>query len=71
MMGHTYTIEIRHGWSAYDHLAPIITRYSHDYLASARRALEQGRRAQGDCERRSRRVRVDILRSDGHRFEWE
>lgn len=67
----TYTIEIRQGYSAYDHLAPIGIDGKYKSLKDARKALELGRKRQGNCESKSRLVRCDIVRNDGKRFNWE
>jgi hypothetical protein len=67
----TYTIQVRHGFSANDHLAPIGIDGTFSSLKDAREALEAGRKAQGECETRSRQVRCDILRNDGKRFDNE
>jgi hypothetical protein len=66
-MNHTYRIEIRQGFSAVDHLAPINVGGEYTTLAAARVALRDGRRH----HERSKEVRCDIVRNDGRRFDWE
>lgn len=65
----SYTIQVRKGFSAFDHLAPIGISGKYASLKDARKALEAGRKAQGECESKSRQVRCDIVRNDGKRFE--
>ena len=67
----SYTIQVRQGFSAHDHLAPIGIDRTFSSLKDARKALESGRRAQGNCESKSRQVRCDIVRNDGKRFDNE
>ena len=64
----TYRIVVVKGFSAYDHLAPTGISGQFTGLTAARKALEDGRKAQGDCESKSRQVRCDIVRNDGKRF---
>ena len=66
-MNHTYRIEVRQGFSSVDHLAPINVNGEYSTLADARAALRDGRRH----HERSREVRCDIVRNDGHRCNWE
>ena len=68
---HSYTIEVRQGFSAYDHLAPIGISGTFQTLKAARKTLKAGRKAQGNCQSKCRQVRCDIVRNDGTRFEFQ
>lgn len=58
----SYKIELVAGYSAYDHLAPILD-YARIYptRAQAKKALQAGQAAQGTCAQMSRQVRCDIV----------
>lgn len=66
-MTKTYRIEIRHGYSAVDHLAPVGVAGEYPTIAAAREALRNGRKHHS----RSKEVRCDIVRDDGRRFDWQ
>jgi hypothetical protein len=67
----SYRIEVVQGYSGFDHLAPIGIDGDYPTIREARKSLEAGRKRQGGCERQSRQVRCDIVRSDGKRFTWQ
>lgn len=63
----TYRIHVREGYSAADHLRPINVGGDYPTLAAARAALAEGRRH----HTRAKRVRCDIVRADGRRWNWQ